>query len=64
MPLRRFLLCALIIATLPVLPAQAGVVAGVGKPAPDFTLTDMDGISHTLSDYQGKVVMLMIIGYG
>lgn len=64
MPLRHFLLCALLISTLPVLPTQAGVVAGVGKPAPDFTLTDMDGQPHTLSDYQGKVVMLMIIGYG
>lgn len=64
MPLRHFLLCALLIMTLPALPTQAGVVAGVGKPAPDFTLTDMDGQPHTLSDYQGKVVMLMIIGYG
>jgi thiol-disulfide isomerase/thioredoxin len=26
--------------------------------APDFTLQDMDGESHTLSDYRGKVVML------
>ena len=29
-----------------------------GAPLPDFTLTDMQGNSHTLSDYQGKVVML------
>ncbi len=27
-------------------------------PAPDFTLRDMDGKSHSLSDYRGKVVML------
>lgn len=27
-------------------------------PAPDFTLTDQNGESHTLSDYQGKVVFL------
>jgi len=27
-------------------------------PAPDFSLPDMDGASHALSDYRGKVVML------
>ena len=30
----------------------------VGVQAPDFTLTDMDGRSVTLSKYRGKVVML------
>lgn len=34
--------------------------AEVGKPAPDFTLVDMDGKEHTLSSYtaQGNVVVL------
>ncbi len=34
--------------------------AQVGKPAPDFTLTDYDGQEHTLSSYleQGNVVVL------
>ena len=27
-------------------------------PAPDFTLTDQNGVEHTLSDYRGKVVFL------
>lgn len=27
-------------------------------PTPDFTLSDMDGEPHSLSDYRGKVVML------
>jgi thiol-disulfide isomerase/thioredoxin len=30
-----------------------------GQPAPDFTLTELDGRRHTLSDYRGKVVMLI-----
>jgi len=32
--------------------------AKIGKPAPDFTLTDLDGKEHTLSEYHGKVVVL------
>ncbi len=32
--------------------------AEVGKPAPDFTLTGVDGEQHKLSDLKGKVVVL------
>ena len=32
--------------------------AEVGKAAPNFTLTALDGQSHSLSQYQGKVVVL------
>lgn len=29
-----------------------------GAPLPDFSLSDLNGRSHTLSDYRGKVVMV------
>ena len=32
--------------------------AEVGKPAPAFTATDINGQTHKLSDYQGKIVVL------
>ena len=38
--------------------------ARVGDDAPDFTLVDTDGTSHTLSDYQGQVVFLNLVGFG
>jgi peroxiredoxin len=33
-------------------------VAALGKPAPDFTLTDTDGKAHKLSELRGKTVVL------
>jgi hypothetical protein len=30
----------------------------VGQPAPNFTLTDIDGQAHSLSAYKGKIVVL------
>ncbi|MBN1917878.1 MAG: thioredoxin family protein [Verrucomicrobia bacterium] len=37
---------------------QAAETAEVGKPAPDFTATDAQGNTHTLSSYRGKYVVL------
>ncbi|HTB81592.1 MAG TPA: redoxin domain-containing protein [Opitutaceae bacterium] len=37
-------------------PARAAVE--VGQPAPNFTLTDINGQTHSLSDYKGKIVVL------
>src|SRR6266566_4779804 len=36
----------------------ACAAAQVGKPAPDFTATDINGKTHKLSDYKGKIVVL------
>lgn len=36
----------------------------IGKPAPDFTLTDTNGNEHSLADFQGKVVVLEWLNYG
>lgn len=32
--------------------------AQVGQPAPDFAVTDINGKSHKLSDYKGRIVVL------
>lgn len=46
-------------ALLFVLPASATAPqATVGQAAPQFTLTDTDGVAHKLSDYAGKTVVL------
>ncbi len=29
-----------------------------GRPAPDFTVTDLDGRTHRLADYRGRIVVL------
>jgi peroxiredoxin len=39
-------------------PALEEAGAEVGKPAPDFTLTDTEGKTHHLADYKGKTVVL------
>lgn len=36
--------------------AAASVI--VGDPAPEFTLTDLDGQEHSLADYRGRIVVL------
>lgn len=38
--------------------SEATTTAEVGKKAPGFTLVDIDGKTHSLSDYAGKVVVL------
>lgn len=50
-----------LIAGLALLPGVLGSQdqpPAVGSPAPDFKLTCLDGNTHSLSDYRGKIVVL------
>ncbi len=47
------------LSTIHVLPAAPEV----GKPAPEFSLTDTQGTSHKLSDFKGKMVVLEWINH-
>jgi len=38
--------------------AAGAFAAEIGKPAPDFTATDINGKTVKLSDYKGKIVVL------
>ena len=64
--LGRLVLGLLMLVLLGLLPAQ-DIKTGqgelppapkVGHPAPDFTLTDLEGNSVTLSDFRGKVIFI------
>jgi peroxiredoxin len=49
---------ALILVSLLTSVTAALAAAQVGQPAPDFTATDINGKTHKLSDYKGKIVVL------
>jgi len=49
---------ALILTLMGVFAAAAWGAAEVGKPAPDFTAKDIQGKTHRLSDYKGRIVVL------
>jgi len=51
---KLFLPVALLLATPLLLVAEAHV----GKPAPDFKAQDLQGKTHALADYKGKIVVL------
>ncbi len=42
---------------------NAAATGQVGESAADFTLNASTGESHTLSDHQGEVVLLFMMGY-
>jgi uncharacterized Rossmann fold enzyme len=45
------------------LPPAARAVLHSGDVAPDFHKTDLDGNPQTLSQYQGKVVVMFLLGF-
>ena len=48
-----------LLGTTPVLAAEnQSPRAEINKPAPDFTLTDLSGKTHSLHDYKGKIIIL------
>jgi peroxiredoxin len=49
---------ALITLTMTCVAATAFAAAEIGKPAPEFTAKDINGKTHQLSDYKGKIVVL------
>ncbi len=51
----------LLVAAVPMASSQG---PEIGQPAPDFTLPDTRGESHTLSAYQGQWVVLEWLNYG
>jgi len=48
----------IVLAAMGAIPAMAGDGVSVGDPAPDFTLTDSAGNEVSLSDFEGKIVVL------
>ncbi len=55
-PTKRILLCVAALWAVATAAVQAAVE--VGAPAPDFSVTDIQGKAHKLSDYKGKTVVL------
>jgi len=49
---------ALFAAAVIALPSAFAEDLAVGSKVPDFTLTDFSGTTHTLSDYEGQIVVL------
>ena len=58
LPMRTFLLAALVSVAAPALAAD------VGQPAPDFALQDLDGKNWKLSELKGKKVVVGAICSG
>lgn len=52
------LLLVALIALVTTIVAQASVSPAVGSAAPDFSVTDANGKTHSLSEYKGKYVVL------
>jgi len=58
MKIKKMITVLVAMATVMVSPVLRAAEAQVGQAAPDFTLTDINGATHKLSDYKGKTVVL------
>ena len=54
--IRSSILGAAVAVAIAACPAFAAVE--IGQPAPDFSLTDIDGHAHRLSDFKGRIIVL------
>ncbi|MDT8391882.1 MAG: thioredoxin family protein [Lentisphaeria bacterium] len=54
---------SLLLAGVCALSLMVSAAVETGKPAPDFTLTDINGTEHSLSDFKGKTVVLEWTNY-
>ncbi len=54
--MKRMSLVVLLVLAIAFVAFASGVE--IGKPVPEFTLTDIYGKTHKLSDYKGKIVIL------
>ena len=55
-------LAALLAAIALAVPRPARATLHAGDPAPDFRGTDLNGVSHHLTDFRGEVVILFVLG--
>lgn len=56
------LVCAFVAALAAV--GSVSAATEIGQPAPEFQLTDIQGVTHTLSQYRGKIVVLEWVNPG
>ena len=61
--MRTYSIAFISILILIVLPLGANAQALLGQEAPDWTLTDQNGVSHTLSDYACKSAFVLFSSY-
>ena len=62
-PLPSALSPSMIALMVVLLSAAGGARAGVGDPMTDFSLQDLQGVTHTLQDYQDRVLVLFFMGH-
>ena len=63
--MNNIILRLILISMFSILSASASFAqVEIGQIVPDFSYVDTNGETHFLSDYQGKVVLLALIGWG